>query len=175
MRVLFATTPDAGHFGPLIPFANACLRAGHDVLVVGHAGAEPLAKRAYLRFHAVGEPSPAAIAEFRAGQRTLSAGAAMARAFTDLYVGLYGKAALPGMLAAVEQWRPDVVVRESAELSSAVAADRFGVPHAQVSISLSTHLADRVLQRLRRAAGRVARTWPGSRPTRGPPPPARRS
>jgi hypothetical protein len=50
------------------------------------------------------------------------------------------------MLAAVEQWRPDVVVRESAELSSAVAADRFGVPHAQISISLSTQLADRVLR-----------------------------
>jgi UDP:flavonoid glycosyltransferase YjiC (YdhE family) len=129
-----------------VPFAYACLRAGHDVLVVGHAGAEPLAKRAHLRFRAVAEPSPAEIAQFRVGQSSLSAAAAMARAFTDLYVGLYGKAALPGMLAAVEQWRPDVVVRESAELSAVVAADRFGVPHAQVSISLSTHLADRVLR-----------------------------
>jgi UDP:flavonoid glycosyltransferase YjiC (YdhE family) len=114
--------------------------------VVGHAGAQPLVKRANLRFWGVGAPSPADLAEFRLGQRSLSAGAAMARAFTDLYVGLYGKAALPGMLTAVEHWRPDVVVRESAELSSVAAADRFGVPHAQVSISLSTQLADQVLE-----------------------------
>jgi UDP:flavonoid glycosyltransferase YjiC (YdhE family) len=146
VRVLFATTGDAGHFTPLVPFAHACLRAGHDVLIVGHAGAEPLAKRANLRFRPVAEPSRAEIAHFRVGQRSLSAGAAMVRAFTDLYVGLYGKAALPGMLAAAEQWRPDVVVRESAELSSAVVADRIGVPHVQVSIGLSTHLADRVLR-----------------------------
>jgi hypothetical protein len=57
----------------------------------------------------------------------------------------YGKAALPGMLAASTEWRTDVVVRESGEVSSMVAADRLGVPHAQVGIGLSTQLADRLL------------------------------
>jgi hypothetical protein len=38
MRFLFATTPD--HQGALTPFAHACRRAGHQVLV---AGLEPLA------------------------------------------------------------------------------------------------------------------------------------
>jgi UDP:flavonoid glycosyltransferase YjiC (YdhE family) len=145
MRVLFATTDGAGHFGPLVPFAHACQRAGHDVLVVGQAGAAPLAQRARLSFRTVPEPAPEDVARCGAGQRSLSAGAAMARAFTDLYVGLYGKAALPGMLAAIEKWRPDVVVRESAEMSSMVAADRLGLPHAQVGIGLSTRLADRLL------------------------------
>src|SRR6185312_5573561 len=28
MRVLFATTGGAGHFGPLVPFASACVRSG---------------------------------------------------------------------------------------------------------------------------------------------------
>jgi UDP:flavonoid glycosyltransferase YjiC (YdhE family) len=61
MRVLFATTPDAGHFGPLVPFAHACLRAGHEVLVVGHAGAQPLENRATLRFAMAGlAPDPQA-------------------------------------------------------------------------------------------------------------------
>ena len=29
--MLFATTRGAGHVGPLVPFAHACVRAGHDV------------------------------------------------------------------------------------------------------------------------------------------------
>ena len=33
MRVLFTTRGSSGHVGPLAPFAQACLRARHDVLV----------------------------------------------------------------------------------------------------------------------------------------------
>ena len=33
MRVLFSTTAGAGHFGPLVPVAQACLAAGWDVAV----------------------------------------------------------------------------------------------------------------------------------------------
>lgn len=145
MRILFATTDGAGHFGPLVPFAHACLRAGHDVLVVGQAGAASLAERARLSFRAVPGPAPEEVARFRAGQSSLSVGAAAVRAFTDLYAGLYAKAALPGMLAASEAWRPDVIVREGGEMSSIVVADRLGVPHAQVGIALSTQLVDRLL------------------------------
>ena len=35
MRVLFASTQGAGHFGPLIPFIDACTRCGHETLIVG--------------------------------------------------------------------------------------------------------------------------------------------
>ena len=38
VRVLFASTQGAGHFGPLIPFIDACLRNGHEALVVGPPG-----------------------------------------------------------------------------------------------------------------------------------------
>ena len=33
MRVLFSTTAGTGHFGPLIPVAEVCARAGHEVAV----------------------------------------------------------------------------------------------------------------------------------------------
>jgi UDP:flavonoid glycosyltransferase YjiC (YdhE family) len=33
MRVLFSTAAGTGHFGPLIPFAKACVAAGHTVAV----------------------------------------------------------------------------------------------------------------------------------------------
>ena len=144
MRILFASTSAAGHFSPLVPFAHACQRAGHDVLVVGQAGAAPLAQRARLRFRAVAEPSHEDVLRFRSGQDGLPPMQAMARAFTGLYVDLYAGAALPGMLAAMQEWRPHVVVRESAEFASTVAAERFGVPHAEIGIGLSVQ-ADKLL------------------------------
>ena len=144
MRILFASTSGGGHFSPLVPFAHACRRAGHDVLVAGQAGAAPLARRAGLAFRAVAEPSHEDVLEFRSGQEGLGPMQAMARALTGLYVDLYAGAALPGMLAAIEEWGPDVVVRESAEFASAVAAERLGVPQAQVGIGLSMQ-ADKLL------------------------------
>ena len=60
----------------------------------------------------------------------------MARALTELYIRLHAGAALDGMVGAIEEWRPDVVVRESAEFSSLVAAERLGVPQALVGIGL---------------------------------------
>ena len=36
MRVLFASTQGAGHFGPLIPLIDAAGAIGHETLVVDH-------------------------------------------------------------------------------------------------------------------------------------------
>jgi hypothetical protein len=33
MRVLLATTANAGRFLPMVPFAKSCLRAGHEMRV----------------------------------------------------------------------------------------------------------------------------------------------
>lgn len=136
-RILFATTAGVGHFSPLIPFAHACVRAGHDVLVVGHAEAAGAAARAGLPFQPLPEPSDEEIARFREGQQDLSVVEAMGRAVSELYVRSYATAALPEMLAAIDRWRPDVVVRESAELSSPVAAERRGIPQLEVGVGLS--------------------------------------
>jgi UDP:flavonoid glycosyltransferase YjiC (YdhE family) len=57
----------------------------------------------------------------------------------ELFIGLDARAALPGMLAAVKDWRPDLIVRETCEFASCVAAERFGIPLAQVGIHLDAH------------------------------------
>jgi UDP:flavonoid glycosyltransferase YjiC (YdhE family) len=53
-----------------------------------------------------------------------------------VFARIDAQAALPGMLEAVERWRPDVVVRESAEIASIAAAERAGVPHVHVCIGM---------------------------------------
>ena len=56
----------------------------------------------------------------------------------DVFVGLHARTALPGMLEAVAEWRPDVVVRESMELASVLAAARYEVPVVRVGIHLDS-------------------------------------
>src|SRR6185503_19228625 len=56
----------------------------------------------------------------------------------ELFIGLHARRALPGMLAAMERFRPDVVVRETLEFSSALAAERLGVPQVRVGIHLDS-------------------------------------
>ena len=57
MRILFTTTRGAGHFNPLVPFAQACVRAGHEVLVArAPRRCEPQAQRAGLPFSPFPEP-----------------------------------------------------------------------------------------------------------------------
>ena len=62
MRVLFASTRGAGHVGPLVPFAQAAQRAGHDVLVAAPASAAAIVARAGLSHGPVGE-APAEVVE----------------------------------------------------------------------------------------------------------------
>lgn len=33
MRILFSSTANDGHFGPMLPFIRACAAAGHEVRV----------------------------------------------------------------------------------------------------------------------------------------------
>ena len=59
VRVLFATTAGAGHFGPLIPFATAMRDAGHEVRVAAPGPFGTSVQRAGLEFAPVGERSDA--------------------------------------------------------------------------------------------------------------------
>ena len=138
MRFLFATTRGAGHVGPLIPFARSATAAGHDVLVAGPGSAAPLVRRAGLPFAAVGEPPRAHAQEAWAPVWSRATAPGMAHVVQELFIGLHARAALPRMLAIVELWRPDVVVRETLEFASALAAERHDVPQVRVGIHLDS-------------------------------------
>ncbi|RKQ90710.1 MGT family glycosyltransferase [Solirubrobacter pauli] len=132
MRILFASTPGAGHVGPLLPFARAARAAGHEVLL---AAAGPAAQRTGLPVLTL----PEAPGRARAWAPVFTADApGVVHVVQELFIGLDAAAALPGMLAAVEAFAPDVIVRETCEFASAVAAERFGVPVVQVGVHLDT-------------------------------------
>ena len=52
-----------------------------------------------------------------------------------IFARLNVDAMLPTFDEVIESWRPDLVVRESAEFASAIAAERHGVRHVRVAVS----------------------------------------
>lgn len=152
--MLFASTGGAGHVTPLLPVADACRRAGHDVRLLGPPNLADTARRAGLGFVPGADADPAEIGPVwerigrapREEARRLAVGAIFATANV--------RAMLPAARASVRTWRPDVVVRESGEFSSAVAAEEAGVPHVQVAVTLrSTH------ERIARTAAEAVDAW----------------
>ena len=137
MRILFATTRGAGHLGPLVPFAHACVAAGHEVRVAAAPSVEHHVRRSGLPFAPVDEPDEAIMAaawdKVRAAPR-----AEQARiVFQEVFAGEFAGSALPRMVEIARRWRPDVIVRETSEFASVLAADTIGVPTVHVACFLS--------------------------------------
>ena len=137
MRVLVSTTAGAGHFGPLLPFANAFQRAGHEVLVAAPESFTAAVGQAGFPHWPFADAPQEQWAAVMARLPQLSRDEAEALVIGDVFAGMDVRAALPRTLAAVEQWRPDLVLWENAEFSGPLAAERFGVAHARVGVSLA--------------------------------------
>jgi UDP:flavonoid glycosyltransferase YjiC (YdhE family) len=138
MRILFATTRGAGHLGPLVPFAHACVAAGHDVLVAAAPSTAPHVKRAGLPFAAVDEPDEATMADAWNRVRAAKTPAEQGRiVFEDVFAGEFARSAMPEMLRLAQRWRPDVIVRETCEFASLLAAEAVGVPDVHVGCFLA--------------------------------------
>ena len=149
MRVLVATTAGAGHFGPLLPFARALRDAGHLVEIAAPASFEPAVARTgfpHVPFPDVADDKIGAVYARLPGR---SAAEARALVMGELFGRLNTEAALPAMQTIVDERRPDLVVRESCELSSYLVADAAAIPHVQVEVGLSSFhdMADRHWER----------------------------
>jgi UDP:flavonoid glycosyltransferase YjiC (YdhE family) len=156
MRYLFTTTAGAGHFGPLAPFVTACLHGGHEVMVAAPPG---LVLPGDVPHWPLGAPAHEDMAAAFGALPAMSHDEADAWVVAEVFARLDATAALPGLLDAVTGWRPDVVVRESAELAAAVAAELHDVPLVRVGIGLA-EMEERMIRcaaanvdRLRQANG----------------------
>ncbi|HEX2302029.1 MAG TPA: glycosyltransferase [Gaiella sp.] len=133
MRVLFASTQGAGHFGPLVPFLEACVRGGHEHLVVGPPTLDP---RGYS-FRPGATPADEELRPVWDGMPRQPPGQGDVVVVGHIFARLNVRAMLPTLRAAIEEWRPDLVLREPNEYASAIAAEEAGVTHARVAIGLA--------------------------------------
>ena len=131
-----SSTAGAGHVGPLVPFAEACVRAGHEVRIAVPDKALPIVEGAGLAGLPIGYPSEEETGPVWERVERASPEQKEEIVINEVFGRLYTRAALPGMLTAVETWRPDLIVGESGELSSSLAAELHGVPQARVAVTL---------------------------------------
>ncbi len=136
MRILFSSTAGAGHFGPLVPFIRSCLKNGHEAIVAAPGALEATASATGATFWAVGDPPQEEMAEVMGSLGQLSREEANRLVVGQIFGRLDPTAALPRLRKVIEEWRPDLVVRESAEFGAAVAAELHDVPQVRVAIGL---------------------------------------
>jgi UDP:flavonoid glycosyltransferase YjiC (YdhE family) len=137
VRVLISTTANDGHYGPLVPLARAFASTGHAVRVAAPASFASAVERsgfAHLPF----DDAPAQlIGPVMARLPTLSFDEANATVMREVFGRIDAQAALPALVAAMDEWRPDVLVRDPAEFGSLAAAERAGVPHVHGAIGMA--------------------------------------
>ena len=138
MRVLVATTAGSGHFGPMLPFAAACAAAGHEVRVAAPASFAATVARSGLGHVPLADVSADELGAVFGRFPGLSLRETSSLVIREVFGGLDARASLPGLRAAVDEWRPDLVLREPAELGSYVVARERDLPSVDVNIGLDT-------------------------------------
>lgn len=120
----------------MVPFVRSCLGAQHEAMVAGPGELAASAEMTGALFWPVDDPPQEAMAEAFDVLRALPHEEANAWMVAEIFGRLRSTSALPRLGAAIREWRPDVVIRESAEFGAAVAAELHGIPHARIGIGL---------------------------------------
>jgi UDP:flavonoid glycosyltransferase YjiC (YdhE family) len=135
MRVLLASTAGAGHYNPLVPFAEAVRRRGDDVLFVVPPGLADTVRAAGLDHRIGADPPAEELDAIWARWAVAPPEEAAVLGNRDIFGRLDTAAMLPAVDDTCRDWRPDVVLRDPCEFASAIVADRYGIDSAQVAIS----------------------------------------
>ena len=160
MRVLFTCVVGHGHFNPMVPLARALRDVGHEVAFATDPGFVDHVRSAGFQAFASGLDMPEAIRRFtdRTPEFRQTPPSEQMR-----YVmpGVFGGVRVEPMLADLDrvfhEWRPDLLIHDSAEMTGGIAAERAGIAHAEHSIGLlrprelrqlSTDALDPVCERL---------------------------
>lgn len=135
VKVLFASIRNPSHFMPLVPFIRACQNRGHGVAVAAPADLAERVAATGATFFPFGHPGDAGLKPYWQRLRQVSGDEHARVAIGGIFAGACAAAALPAMLETLGSWRPTIVVRESQEYASLVAAEKMGIPCVRVAIS----------------------------------------
>ncbi len=136
MRVLITTRGSAGHLNPLAPFGHACIEAGHEVLVAAQRQNQGHVERTGLPFAPVADPPEEEWMPLMAQFAELDIDTANRMMLGKFFGGIDLRAELPDLRAIVEDWRPDIIVRESWEYGSTLVAELYEIPIVRVGLGL---------------------------------------
>jgi UDP:flavonoid glycosyltransferase YjiC (YdhE family) len=133
MRILFSSMRLTGHIRPLLLYADALLDRGHDVVFSTPDSAGGLVRDAGLVHATANFPDEKDLVETWAAMAKMSGEDANFTAITQLFADLYARTALPSLRQTIASFKPDLIVRESMEFGSVVAAAETGVSVVRVA------------------------------------------
>ncbi len=142
-RFLFVVPPLTGHTNPTVAVGEALQERGHVVAWTGHAKViRPLLPSGAQLIPVGDDPDDddPALAEARERSQGLRGAEALMFLWEDFLLPL-GRSMVPGVEAAVEQFRPDVLIVDQQAIAGAVVARRRGLPWA-TSATTSAELVD---------------------------------
>ena len=136
MRVLFVSSPGAGHLLPLIPLAWGFRAAGHDVIVAVAEHAQRAAAAGLEVVDVAPDYSAVKVFEQVAKDNPRFAETVATRPAIDLeewgvQIAAVNRPLVERTIALVDDWRPDLVVYEQGATVGLLAAARGGVPAVQ--------------------------------------------
>src|SRR5215470_16674369 len=140
MRVLVTTQPAASQLRAVVPAAQAFRRRGHEVLVAAprtqHADAASYGLEAVeVSLDWAGQASPFSKQAGAAPHHHSAASIATqnwARMLSEMVMGERVLRRARDLISIAEGWRPDLVLRDSAELGGCLAGEALGIPHVSV-------------------------------------------
>jgi UDP:flavonoid glycosyltransferase YjiC (YdhE family) len=138
MRVLFTSTPGAGHIHPLVPLASELQASGHEVVWATAADGCARVERYGFRALPAGMSLQDRTSAFR--ERKPDIFSRPPRERREVFMPeIFGVVAAPRMrddlIAIFADYRPDLVVHDLAELAAAPLACAGGIPHVTVAYS----------------------------------------
>ncbi|MEV6611713.1 nucleotide disphospho-sugar-binding domain-containing protein [Kutzneria sp. NPDC051319] len=132
MRVLVVSAPGVGHVFPIVPLTWALRAAGHDVLVATASAGLVVADAGLPVVDVLPGYDMRQQFEQIRGQHPHFAemGARRVRDLKEVgeFLPFLTRPLVPGVLAAAERFRPDVIVEGSMSGAGLIAAARLGVP-----------------------------------------------
>lgn len=148
MRVLFTCVVGHGHFNPMVPLARAFEAAGHRVAFATDPGFVDHVRGVGFQAFPSGLDMPEAIRRF--GEQTpelqqLPPWEHMRHIMPGLFGGVRVEPMLADLDRVIDDWRPDVLIHDSAEMAGGIAAERAGIAHAEHAIGLLRPLEFRQL------------------------------
>jgi UDP:flavonoid glycosyltransferase YjiC (YdhE family) len=140
MRILFTTTAGMGHFHPLVPLAQAAVRAGHTVAFACPQSLCPYVEVSGFQAFSMIDLDSLTAERMAVMQRIvhLTTEESNKSMVSEMFIGIYARYALPELVALCRRWHPDIIVREEGEFGGAIAAEHLGLPHAAVQVAYAS-------------------------------------
>ena len=140
MRMLFGFAGGIGHFLPLAPIARAAQAAGHTIAVAGRPQHQAAVEALGFDVFPIGDDAD--VSASRTPLRPLNP-RLEDRVLREGFARRIAAERAAALVPLAEAWRPDAIVCDETDFGAMVAAERLGVPHANVLVLAAGSFARR--------------------------------